>query len=177
MSKRITCLLLALLLLGSLFGCQYNESGDIQAPAEFFYPRKSDSFVYGAENGVLGSEIREAADRTGDLNYLLSIYLRGPNSEDLRSPFPAGCTLESVRADGDTLFVVLSAEFAGLENLELTLACASLAKTCFSLSGLQKVRIEAKSEERGIAITLEEANLLLADYSAFEIQPATEAPQ
>ena len=175
--KRIICLMLAALLWGGLFGCHYSDSGDILEPVEFFYPRKSTNFVYGADDGVITSEIREASGHTGDLNYLLSMYLRGPQDSALRSPFPAGCKLEEVRTGGNTFCVVLSAEFAALENAELTLACASLAKTCFSLSGMQRVRIDAESDERSISMTLDESSLLLADYSVFEVQPATEAPQ
>ena len=48
--KRIVCLLLTVLLLS---GCHYSESGDILAPVEFFYPRNTDSFLYGAVDGAL----------------------------------------------------------------------------------------------------------------------------
>lgn len=176
MRKRIICLMLALVLLCGLFGCHSSETEGIQEGVEFFYPRKADNYVYGAQDGVLAAEIWEASGRTDDLAELLSMYLRGPMDENLRSPFPAGCTLEKVRTNDDTIFVTLSEEFTALENLELTLACASLAKTCFSLSDLPKVRIEAKSDARNIAITLDESDLAFADYSAFESQQKTEAP-
>lgn len=174
--KRVTCLMLALLLVGGLFGCHYSESGDILEPVEFFYPRKSDHFVYGSESGVLAAEVREGSGHIGDLNYLLSMYLRGPQDTTLRSPFPAGCRLEEVRSGGNTLCIVLSAEFTALENAELTIACASLAKTGLSLSNMQRVRIDAVSDKKTFSITLDEDSLLLADYSAFEAQPATEEP-
>lgn len=175
--KRAICLMLALLLLGGMFGCHYSESGDILEPVEFFYPRQSDSFVYGAEDGVLAVEVREASGRTGDLNYLLSMYLRGPQDKNLRSPFPAGCTLEEVRSGGNTLCIVLSGEFTALENTELTLACASLAKTGLSLTDADRVRIDAASEEKTFSITLDKDSLLLTDHSVFDAQSATEEPE
>ena len=175
MKKRIICLVMALLLSGSLFGC--HDSEELQDSVEFFYPRKSDQYVYGSRDGVLAAEVWEASGRTDDLSELLSIYLHGPKDENLRSPFPAGCKLEEVRVGTDTLFVVLSAEFAALENLDLTLACASLAKTCFSISGLDTVRIEAKSNTHSIGITLKESDLVLSDYIAFAPQEETQATQ
>ena len=176
MKKQTICLILIALFLGSLFGCHYSESGDILEPVVFFYPRKPTSFVYGSNDGVITSEMREASGHTGDLDYLLSMYLRGPQDSELRTPFPKGCKLIDVQASNDILTVVLSAEFTTLENTELTLACAGLAKTCFALAEVQYVRVEAGAEERTVSMTLDESSLLLADYSAFEAQSATENP-
>ena len=170
--KRIVCLLLTALLFS---GCHYSESGDILAPVEFFYPRNTDSFLYGAVDGVLAAEVREASGHVGDLNYLITMYLRGPQEENLRSPFPAGCRLEDVRSGGNVLCIILSGEFTELENTELTLACAALAKTCLPLSGMERLRIDAVSDKKTFTITLNEDSLLLADYSAFEASPAEES--
>lgn len=177
MMKRTICLILAALLISSLFGCHYSESGDILEPVAFFYPRKSTGFVYGSNDGVITSEMREASGHTGDLDYLLSMYLRGPQDSGLRTPFPTGCKLIDVRTSNDALTVVLSAEFTTLENTERTLACAGLAKTCFALAEVQYVHIEAETEERIVSMTLDESSLLLADYSAFEVPSATEKSQ
>ena len=174
--KQFICLMLTLLLLCGLFGCHYSESGDILEPVEFFYPRRSDAFVYGSEDGVLAAEVREAAGHAGDLNYLLSLYLRGPQRDDLRSPFPAGCTLEEVRSGGNTLCIVLSGEFTKLGGTELTLACTGLARTCLAMTDAQRIRIDAAAQEKTFTITLDADSLLLADYSALEIQPAEEKP-
>ena len=174
--KQFICLMLALLLLCGMCSCHYSESGDILEPVAFFYPRRSDTFVYGSEDGVLAAEVREAAGHIGDLTYLLSLYLRGPQRDDLRSPFPTDCTLEEVRSGGNTLCIVLSGEFTNLEGMELTLACAGLARTCLAMTDAQRIRIDAASDEKTFTISLEADSLLLADYSAFEIQPAEENP-
>ena len=172
--KRLICLMLALAFL-LLSGCHYSESGDILEPVEFFYPRTTDHFVYGALDGVLAAEIREGTGHVGDLNYLIAMYLRGPQNENLRSPFPAGCRLEEVRSGGTILCIVLSDEFTELENAEQTLACAALAKTCLSLSGMERIRIDSASEDKTFSITLTLDSLLLADYSAFEASAAAES--
>lgn len=174
--KRWFIMVFSLLLLLSVCGCHYNEQGDIREPVEFFYPRVSDSFLYGASDGVIAGEIREASGRVGDLNYLLTMYLRGPQSSGLRSPFPAGCKLSAISWEGSILWVSLSSEFAALENLELTLACASLAKTCFSISSAAAVRLMAESETQTVSMTVSPDDLWLADYSAFETLSATEEP-
>ena len=172
--KRAICLMLVLLFLVSLSACYYSESGDILEPVEFFYPRKPDHFVYGTEDGVLAAEVREGSGHIGDLYYLLSMYLRGPQDETLRSPFPEGCKLKDVRFEEDMLRIVLSAEFTTLENLDLTIACASLAKTSLSLSGTQRIQIYSVSDKKTLNITMEQDDLLLTDYSAFDVQTPTE---
>ena len=169
--KRIVCLLLTVLLLS---GCHYSESGDILAPVEFFYPRNTDSFLYGAVDGVLAAEVREASGHVGDLNYLITMYLRGPQEENLRSPFPAGCVLEEIYIKDDTLYLHFDSKFATLQNMELTIACASLAKTCLTMTGLPYISIEASSEEQNVQMILDAESMLFADNSIFETQHATE---
>ena len=171
--KRMICLMLALVFL-LLSGCHYSERGDILEPVEFYYPRVTTNFVYGAPDSVFTAEVREASGHVNDLSYLITMYLRGPQSANLRSPFPADCKLEEIRTGGNTLCIVLSGEFAELEGLEQTIACAALAKTCLSLSQMQRIRIDSTSENKTFSITLTEDSLLLADQSAFDAEPAQE---
>ena len=164
--KRIVAMILLMALL--LCGC----ADKMREPVTFYYVR--DSFEVDMSQ-VIGTEQREASGHVGDLNYLITMYLRGPQEENLRSPFPAGCRLEDVRSGGNVLCIVLSGEFMELENTELTLACAALAKTCLPLSGMERLRIDAVSDKKTFTITLNEDSLLLADYSAFEASPAEES--
>ena len=173
--KRPICLILTILLVLPLCACHYSDSGDILEPVEFFYPRNSTFFVYGTADGVVASETREASGHVDDLNYLIAMYLRGPQDKSLRSPFPSGCRLEEVRTGGNSLCIVLSSEFTTLENTDLTLACASLAKTFLPISNSQRIRIESAADEKSLTITLHKDSLLLADYSAFEIAPIQES--
>ena len=112
-----------------------------------------------------------------DLNYLIAMYLRGPQNEALRSPFPAGCRLEKVYTDDNTLYVRLSSEFTTLENIDLTLACASLAKTFLTMTGLDHICIDAASSEKSIHMILDKDSILFADHSAFDAPPSAEQPQ
>ena len=58
--KRTLCLILILAVMLILLGCHYREGGEILEPVEFFYPRKSSSFIYGSSEGVIAPEVREA---------------------------------------------------------------------------------------------------------------------
>ena len=174
MMKRFLCLMLAMLVLSGLFGCHYSDSGDILEPVEYFYPRKSASFIYGSVDGVFSAEIREASGHRDDLHYLISMYLRGPQDSNLRSPFPANCKLEEIRIEDDTLHIRFSKEFSTLENMDLILACAALTKTCLSMTDLSYVHISSHAEGKAFSIQMDADTILLADYSAFETQPKAE---
>ena len=172
--KRIFCLILTLLLVCSICGCHYSDSGDILEPVEFYYPRNSTNFIYGSSDGVIAAEIREGSGHTEDLKYLLSMYLRGPLDAGLRSPFPENCKLLTAYAEGDTVYVRLNSVFSNLENMELTLACASLVKTCLSIVDVTYVRIDSVAEGKSISITMDADTVQFADYSTFDTTSDTE---
>lgn len=175
--KRILCLILVTVLLTLSSGCHYNDGSEFLEPVEFYYPRRSEQFVYGTQDGVLAAEMREASGHTDDLSYLIPMYLRGPQDEKLRSPFPTGCTLVEVRSGGNMLVVILSEEFTTLEGMELTLACASLARTCFSLTDAQRIRIDSSSRSKTFAITLEPDSVLLFDDTVLPLSTVAEPTQ
>ena len=172
--KRLLCLIIAAALAATLCACQLGSRSALLEPVEFYYPRNSVSFIYGSELGILDMELREGSGHTNDLTYLLSMYLRGPQNERMRNPFPAGCVLESVNWEDDTLHLTLSSEFTTLENMDLTIACAGLTKTCLAISDARLVRIKSASNQKAISITMDAESLLLTDYSAFEVDPVTE---
>ena len=174
MMKRIFSLTLVVLLMLSFSACHYSKSGDILEPVDYYYPRKTTSFVYGSDEGIITAEVREASGHIGDLRYLLTMYLRGPQDEDLYSPFPAGCVLEEIYIKDDTLYLHFDSKFATIQNMELTIACASLAKTCLTMTGLPYISIEASSEEQNVQMILDAESMLFTDNSIFETQHATE---
>lgn len=172
--RRFLSLVFAALLFCSLIGCHYSDSGDILEPVEFYYPRNASGFAYGSADAVITAEIREASGHTQDLNYLLTMYLRGPLDSGLRSPFPAGCTLLDVSVRDDSLTVRLSSAFTALENLELTTACAALAKTCLSITDAQNISIYSSSGDKTVSVMLRADSLQFVDSSVFESLSDTE---
>ena len=145
--KRIVIFILAVALL--LSGCSV-ASQNIKEPVEFYYLQRcsgnEDYKTYFSE-GAIVAEHREASGHKDDLFYLISMYLRGPLTPELISPFPSGSAVSRVIRDGDTLYVNLNAASANAEDLELTLVWACLAKTCIALTDATTIRIESRNTD------------------------------
>ena len=138
--KRFFCLLLCLCLF--LPGC----SGELMKnPVTFYYPRRE--YQYGAEDGVISGEQREASGHADDLHYLLSLYLIGPSSDELVSPLPWGTRLLGVNRQDGTI------------TLELTDTC--LTMTNLSITGGDEVTITSGSR----SVTMSRDSLTLIDDS------------
>lgn len=169
--KKTLCILLSLLLALCLLGCY------AITPVEFYYQQRSDP--QSLPESVISAESREVSGHTDDLTYLLSLYLQGPLDAELKSPFPAGCKLVSAVPDGDTLCITLDSTFVTLENTQLTIACACLAKTCFSLTDAVQVQIQAAAEDnsKAVDVIIGIDSLILEDDGSSIPQPTTEETQ
>ena len=152
--KKTFCLFLALVLLLGICGCR--RSDDVR----YYYPRTE--VQYGISDGVIASETRNMDRDDFDLTYLLKLYLEGPVSQELYSPFPTGTALESLSYAGGQLFIVLSEPFATLENLDYTIACICIASTCFELTEADTVTVKTQHT----SITLTPDLLALEDTAA-----------
>lgn len=174
--KRICALALAVCLLLSLPGCLANEE-NLKAPVNFYYLRSD--LTYWESDSVIAAEVREAYGHTEDLRYLILLYLRGPASSGLYSPFPAETTLAGLKQNGSTLTITLDGcSLTEQSKLQATLACVSLAKTCFELADITSVRVNTLS---GIAsgeadIIVDAETLLLWDECA-TVPPKTTEDQ
>ena len=155
--RKIIALALAAVLLLGLTGCV-----DTSETAVFYYARYEDAYLYGQENAVIAGEYRDVSGHRQDLKYLLTLYFHGPTMEYLRSPFPSGLVLRSVERRQDTLYIELSASLTMLSGTDLTVACACLARTCFSLTDAETVAIS--SDGLGfVSTTLTRDSLVLFD--------------
>lgn len=106
---------------------------------QFYYLRESIDY---SQSMVLVSEQRTAEGATEEL---LTLYLQGPLSRKMKSPFPTGTSLDHCQSDGALLSVVLSDHLAELSGIELTIACSAIAKTCFSITNAQTITISTVS--------------------------------
>ena len=169
MMKRLIALLLAVFLLSgcALSGNRMND------PVTFYYLRESsndgnhDAFFF---EGVIGSEIREASGKGNNLEYLLTLYFRGPLDPELVSPFPLGCRVVEINLDNNELTLLLNPILGEKSDLDITLACACLARTCLDLTDADTVRIESKNLEDKVLFSrvfTEDSFFLSDDY----IQP------
>ena len=160
--RKMTALLLSIAVILSLTGCR----SDLK-PVDFYYPRQTDSIQFGVPDGLISSDPREVAGHTGDLRYLISLYLRGPLDSGLQSPFPEGTMLEDISTEDGVVTVSLSREFSQLSGMELTLACACLSSTCFGLTDAEFVTILSPKTElySQVEVTMDRNCLTLLDDS------------
>lgn len=163
--KRTLSLILILAL--CLSGCAFGQDRQ-KEPVTFYYLREhsdSDDYDVFFTDGAIGTETREASGHRQDLNYLLAMYLQGPMDPDLESPFPIGSQVMDIRTDNGELTVTLNTIASRLNDMELTIACACLAKTCMVLTDAETVTIVSYGPDESILFirTFNSDNLILED--------------
>lgn len=164
--KRTICLILSAVLLFGLCACSQDRD-NFQQPVIFYYTHPEELISFNSEEGVVSSEMREGKNYTNDLQGLLDLYLCGPVSDELRSPFPAGVNVQTMVPEGNTLQITLSPEFAKLTGLDLTIACACLSMTVLELTEYEAVRIDAADAllDESNSITMTWDSLLRLDIA------------
>lgn len=159
---------IALLLLTALILCGCAFRGSDEDTVTFYYLRGE--IQYGSDDGVIVPEKREPAVTGGDLSYLLSLYLKGPTDVALKLPLPAGTRLTEVQSEGTAVTLTFSQELARLEGMDLSIACACISYTCFSLTEAETVTILTLSDdgETPISVTVTRESFLLYDDTTRE---------
>jgi len=137
-------------------------------PVTFYYLRtqtNTDAYDDFYSEGIIGSEEREAAGHRDNLTYLLSVYFRGPLDSGLISPFPIGCRVLEIHQEDNRMTIQLNPVLAEKSDLDVTVACACLAKTCMDLTGAEAVQIESRNSEDKVLFsrTFTMDNLFLND--------------
>lgn len=164
--KRLIASVLLILLIVSLWACG-SETDTNQEPLIFYYPwadleaaMKQDPYCT-----AIGYEEREISGNRDSLRYVLTLYFRGPMDSDLTSPFPSGTSALDTEMDSTALTITLSSSFAQLRDMDLTLACSCLARTCFGITDAESVIIRTLATETSpeISITIARDNYLLED--------------
>ena len=177
MKRWISLILVAILCFS---GCSQGNNPN-QNTVNFYYLRSYpnsgtyDSFF---SSGVIGSESREVPTDRQDLRYVLALYLQGPSDPELASPFPIGCKVLEFYEDEGCLTLILSRMITSKNDMDLTLACACLAKTCLELTDAETIQVESHNLDGKVLFTrvfTRDNVLLIDDYT----QPpeATELPQ
>lgn len=133
--KRILALILCAALVFPLFGCARQE---LQYPGNFYYRRFE--IAYGTEDGVIAAEERELAGISGDLDALFDAYFSGPESSGLESPFPRDTQVVSWEIGEETLELTMNDSFGAMSGVELSIACACIARTFLELAPVTQVR-------------------------------------
>ena len=162
--KKCTAWILILLILASLCACDSDQ--DIP-PLVFHYPwaNLEEAMRQDPACTAIGSEERDISGNRDSLRYVLTLYFRGPLDPSLVSPFPIGTTVVNTHKEDGRIIVTLSNSFAHLKDMDQTLACVCLVKTCFGLSNAETVVIQTDDPSNGISITITRDNYLLEDSS------------
>ena len=165
--KRSICIFLILCIFASFCACAQDSASD---PVRFFYLRSPDHFRYGSAEGVVTYEERDASGHTGDVKYLLTLYLQGPADEMLHSPFPSGLKIVELSRRENEMYITLNSRFQSLKGMDQTLACVCLARTGLSLVDVQTVHIQVSSDEGQTSLvkSISVDSLLLVDTEADE---------
>lgn len=160
--KKVIVFALAVLLLFTFLGCN-KEQDDIEVPVKFYY--RNAAISYNSDQAVICSETQESNGY--DLTGIINKYLQGPNTDECVSPFPAGVSVLSIEQIDSNLLIQLSAPFAELSGIHLTLACACLSKTIMELTQCTTVEISVPDAtlNGSSSIIMNEQHLLLVDSS------------
>ena len=151
--------LLVLCLLAS--GCS-GTSQQIQ-PIRFYYLVQNPALSSGEE--IIRFETRDLGTKSYSNYELFRLYMRGPVSNSLISPFSIDADLSGVYRVGSTLEIRLTTNMNASSELKHTLAFACLAKTGLELEGVRKVHIHLSSFDGSTLsdMTLTQSDILLFD--------------
>lgn len=155
MKRRIVCLILCLCLL--LPGCGF--TGTLNEETVRFY------YLCGnyQENlcCVLAEEARDVSGHTGDLPYLMALYLMGPTNDEHRMPLPSGTRIRT-QIDSGHIILELSGLPKTMTDAEFSLACACLTLTCLEIMDAEDVTIHSEDRSR----TMDRSTLTLYDTTS-----------
>lgn len=132
---RSIAIFLCIVILCTLVGCTQNAGLNI--PVTFYYCFSN--IDHQGNRNVFGTEKREGKHFADDIVGLLNEYLKGPDSDELYNPFPAGSAIIDAKQEGNVLTLYLSDQFDRLQQEKLTLALSCLAQTVFQYTSVPVV--------------------------------------
>ena len=163
--KRILCMTMAAVLL--LSGCAFSRNQSID-PVSFYYLRQhtsADDYDLFFSDGAIGAEEREISGRRDDLDYLLALYMQGPKETGLQFPFPVGSKILKTHMEDKKLTIIMNAISSRFNEMDVTISCACIAKTCMELVNVAEVTVEAHAPDNRVLFTrtFTKDNLILED--------------
>lgn len=163
MKKVLSFLLIPALLLGLCACAAPRTEQALTQPFDFYY--RSEQTDYDAATGALGVETRDLGRSALTDEALVRLYLEGPQTEGLVSPFPPNVELLGVSAGGTLMTVRLSEEYSRLQGVDASIADACIAKTLLGLSNVRRVRIVSLDQDGGElrSVTLDNGDIQLSD--------------
>lgn len=162
--KRFFCIFICWILLFSLCSCSVpNEKSKSDT---YFYYRRAEYQFSEQSDSIIVPEKRDISGHGKDLPYILSLYLMGPLSEELKSPFPSYTKLISAEIKNDILTIELTDSTSVMSGSRFSLACGCMALTCMELVDVSAVTIHCGDK----IISLHAEDILLQDTKPIETQ-------
>ena len=136
--RNIISLLLVLGVMISMFGCAANGTANSNKVSFFFL---HSDIQYNSDSPVLAEERHVVVDSMQNPAIIIEHYLKGPDSNNCKTPFPSGTTLISCEATNTYVSLVLSQEILSLTAVQQTIAFACITRTVTELTGATEVQI------------------------------------
>ena len=167
--KKTAFILLLVLLLAALSGCG-TEPGSPAEPVQpilFYYRAAKTEFT--DENSLISPELRDLGNKSYTDEELFRLYLQGPLSDGLSSPFPKDAQLLSAERSGSQLNLNLRERYESSTGINDSIADVCLVRTALQLEGVHKVRVRVESTGGKLLRDrlFTENDLLLYDNGAF----------
>ena len=164
--KRILSVLLILMTV-SLAGCADQQDVNLPKTLKFYYCNTDIS--YNEPDGLISAEIRERQGNANTMEAIVTEYLKGPSNDKYYSPFPDGTALTELNMGDDVLYITLNKNFSDLTGIDLTLACACMAKTMREIADVDTIVIDVANGIYGknLKVTIEKDGLITADRALY----------
>ncbi len=163
--KRLLSFILIACVLICICGCKQETQKQQGSP--FYYCVRELDFHPGS--AALAVEYRADVPQN-TLIQAIEIYLNGPLSPDLQSPFPEDLRLIGVYQEDETIYMTFSPELSQLSGLELTMVCGCVTLTVLSLTDAKQAEIRSVTGllDGQRSIIMDKDTLLLLDSAANE---------
>ena len=152
-----------------LAGCHSAPWGKepVMQPVTFYYTA-ADETGYAAETGALYEETRDLGAKSFDLRSVMDLYLRGPEDQSARSPFPAQMELLDLELYQGVLTLSVTDHWQEQTPLEKHVAEACLVLTMTQFPDVEQlcIRTELDAKNKIPGQYLKPENFLLYDDSA-----------
>ena len=139
---------------GALLGrasMRWTRDSFLLQDTSWLYPERTVQLYFAGANGKLQAEKRAISYESPEKipENTVQALLDGPESEQLRSPVPAGTKLLDVQVTGTLCTVVLSEEFSACDTGReaASLAVRSVVATLCALSEIEQVQLQLQSGE------------------------------
>jgi len=157
-----------------LSGCAFGRER-LKEPVTFYYLRQhsqQEAYDLFFSEGAIGSELREASGHRKELAYLLALYMQGPKDSQLQLPFPIGSKIVQTHMEDGKLTIVMNSISSRFNEMDVTVSCACLAKTCMVLVDVDSVTVESHTADSRVLFsrTFTKDNLILEDSYSLPVE-------